>query len=112
MKTKILITVLLTLYLTGCSKQQTDDPKVDQSVKAQFEKSDAIISGYLDKLDASTTPIEEKKQIICQDFPTEYKTNYMPALLKEFPKEYTETSLLNDLNNALNYYKGKDSIQC
>ncbi len=43
--------------------------------------------------------------------PKEYKNNYMPALLKLAPKEYTDKELLTDLDNALNFYKLKANIQ-
>lgn len=68
------------LVFTGCQKQQAEDAKPDSAIAAQFEKSDAVIGAYLDKLDSSETPKGEKTQILCKDYPAEYKTNYMPAL--------------------------------
>lgn len=112
MKKIILTTLLLSLAITGCQKQQAEDTKANDSVTAQFEKSDAIIGSYLDKLDNQEASIEDKKQILCKDYPSEYKANYMPALLALSPNEYTETKLLADLESALNYYKNKFSIKC
>lgn len=85
MKTKILTTLLLTLTLTGCQKKSEDtktSKAADPVAKAQFEKSDAIINKYLDRLESPNTTIEEKTRILCKNYPDEYKTNYMPALLR------------------------------
>ena len=115
MKTKILSTLLLTLSITGCQKQPDQSASTgtpDPVAKAEFEKSDAIISTYLDKLDSAETSQAEMMQILCKDYPTEYKTNYMPALLKLSPTEYTRAQLLKDLDIALDYYKKKDNVQC
>lgn len=112
MKTIILSVLLITLTITGCQKQQAEDPKENSTATAQFEKSDAIIGTYLDKLDSPETPQDEKTKILCVDYPAEYKTNYMPALLKLQPNEYTEVKLLADLKSALDYYKKKFVIKC
>lgn len=115
MKTKLLTTLLLTIAITGCQKQPEEAAaaaEIDPAAKAQFEKSDAIINTYLDKLDSAETSQAERTQILCKDYPTEYKTNYMPALLKLSPTEYTRAKLLTDLDIALDYYKKKDNIQC
>ena len=115
MKTKILTTTLFLIALTGCDKrtepltpEQSDNP----TITAQFEKSDNRISKFLDRLDDPNTPQDARMQIICKDYPTEYKTNYMPALMKLSPGEYTEGKLIKDLDIALDYYKKKDNIQC
>lgn len=115
MKTKILTTTLFLIALTGCDKrtepltpEQSDNP----TITAQFEKSDNRISKFLDRLDDPNTPQDARMQIICKDYPTEYKTNYMPALMKLSPGEYTESKLIKDLDIALDYYKEKDNVQC
>ncbi|MDI9720530.1 hypothetical protein QM294_06805 [Acinetobacter junii] len=115
MKRINLTILLLSLAITGCQKQPeeaTASQKIDPVVKAQFEKSDAIINTYLDKLDSAETPQAKRIQILCKDYPTEYKTNYMPALLRLSPTEYTRAKLLKDLDIALDYYKKKDNVQC
>lgn len=40
MKTKITIALLLANSITGCQMQQTEAPKINDAIKAQFEKSD------------------------------------------------------------------------
>jgi len=112
MKKITLIPLLFTLLFTGCQKQQSEDAKTDPAITAQFEKSDAVIGAYLDKLESLETPKEEKTQILCKDYPAEYKTKYMPALLVLSPSEYTEANLLADLKSALDYYKNKSAIKC
>ncbi|MFN3074396.1 hypothetical protein ACK1JC_12395 [Acinetobacter sp. TY2] len=108
----ILATLLLSLTITGCQKEAELSPEDQSKLSAQFEKSDAAITAFLDKLDSPTTPIAEKKQIACVDFPAEYKTNYVPSMLKTEGNTYTEEKLLADMDMALDYYKKKDSIQC
>jgi hypothetical protein len=84
----------------------------DSDTSAKFEKLDAIIDGYLDKLDNPQTPIAERKQILCVEYPNFYNKEYAPLLLKDFPQDYTQVKLDRDLKSALDYYKGKDNIQC
>jgi len=113
MKNRILITLLMSLAISGCQKQQAENSaEAAANIKAQFEQSDNQLSAYLDKLDSSTISLEERTRILCELYPKEYKNNYMPALLKLTPKEYTEKELLTDLDNALNFYKLKANIQC
>ncbi|WP_216934192.1 MULTISPECIES: hypothetical protein [unclassified Acinetobacter] len=113
MKNRILITLLMSLAISGCQKQQAESSaEPDANIKAQFEQSDNQLSAYLDKLDSSTISLEERVSILCEQYPKEYKNKYMPALMQLSPEEYTEKDLLTDLDNALNFYKQKASIQC
>lgn len=115
MKIKILATTLLAFSITGCQKQPEQanaaEPQVNTNAKAEFEKSDIKISKFLDQLDDPNTSKATRTQILCKDYPTEYKTHYIPALLKLTPTT-TKAGLLSDLDSALNYYKNKDGIQC
>lgn len=113
MKTKIILATIIGIALIGCQKQH-DEPSTKDAhqLSAQFEKSDAIIGSYLDKLDSPNTSREEKTQILCKDYPNEYKNNYMPALLKSENNHYTEDKLLSDLKSALDFYKAKENIHC
>lgn len=112
MKTTILSILLITFVITGCHKQQTEAPKINNAIKAQFEKSDDQIGKYLAKLDNPDITQSEKTQIICKGLPAEYTNNYIPALLKLQPKDYTEPGLLKDLKITEDYYKGKLKISC
>jgi hypothetical protein len=114
MKTKILTTTLL-LTLTGCEKSPkpiTSDSSSDTTITAQFEQSDEKISKFLDQLDDPNTPQDARIQILCKDYPTEYKTNYMPALMELSPGEYTKSKLIKDLDIALDYYKSNFNVKC
>lgn len=112
MKTTILSTLLIALTLTGCQKQNTEEPKLNEAIKAQFEKSDDQLGKYLAKLDNPDIAQSEKIQIICNDFPAEYTNNYVPSLLKLQPKDYTEPGLLQDLKTTEDYYIKKLKISC
>ncbi|TCB50996.1 hypothetical protein E0H80_06420 [Acinetobacter sp. ANC 4779] len=115
MKTKILTITLFLITLTGCDKQ-AEPPTSEQSdnptTTAQFEQSDEKIGKYLDQLDDPNTIQDARTQILCKDYPTEYKTNYMPSLMKLSLGEYTESKLLSDLESALDYYKSNFDIKC
>lgn len=111
---KIIFTTLLALTVTGCNRPSdpTSESSVDSKITAQFEKSDNRISKFLDRLDDPNTPQDARIQILCKDYPAEYKINYMPALMELSPGEYTKGKLIKDLDTALDYYKKKDNIQC
>ena len=117
MKTKILISLFLTLAITGCQKQQeeaaaSEPAKIDITAKAQFEQSDKKIEAFLNQLENPDTSQEVRTQILCKDYPGAYKKNYMPALLKLSPTDYTEKKLLLDLDSALDYYKKSFGVNC
>ena len=111
MKTKILITTLLLITLTGCNKQSASAPK-NTGVAAKFEQSDKKIGEFLDQLDNPQTSQEARTQILCKDYPAEYKNEYMPALLQLEPHSYTQGKLLAELKSALDYYKNRFEIDC
>jgi len=53
MKNRILITLLMSLAISGCQKQQAENSaEAAANIKAQFEQSDNQLSAYLDKLDS------------------------------------------------------------
>ena len=111
MKTKILITTLLLITLTGCNKQSASAPH-NTAVAAKFEQSDKKIGEFLDQLDNPETSQETRTQILCKDYPAEYKNEYMPALLQLEPHAYTQGKLLAELKSALDYYKNRFEIDC
>jgi len=102
MKNSMLFTFIALMMFTGCSRQDLPLSTTDKATSAQFDKLDTIINGYLDKLDDPKTTMTERKQILC----------YAPLLRKHFPNEFTQAKLDKDLKIALDYYKGKDNIQC
>ena len=115
MKIKIITTALILTTLTGCDKQPeqaTASEPHNTAVAAKFEQSDKKIGEFLDQLDNPETSQEVRVQILCKDFPAEYKSEYMSALLQLEPKQYTQSKLLAELKLALDYYKNKFEIKC
>lgn len=114
MKKIFLIILTQVLLLEGCQKQpeQAAEPSNDPAVTVQFEQADQKISDFLDQLDDPHTSQERRAQIICEDYPAVYKNEYMSALLKLSPDEYTEPQLLQDMKIALDYYVQKDKVIC
>lgn len=106
---KHIILILIVAIVAGCEESSVVESKIDY--QAQFEKSDALIGTYLDKLDSSSTPLKDKEKILCKRYPDEYKQKYMPALLAT-SKDYKEDKLLNDLKTATDYYREKLGIKC
>lgn len=115
MKTKILPALLFSLLITGCQKQpepKTDlDPAQDQAAVMAFEQADKKIGEFLNQLDSVSTTQDVRTKILCQDYPTVYKKELMPALMKLAP-DYTEQKLLSELNFILNHYKKKSGVEC
>ncbi|WP_202736458.1 hypothetical protein [Acinetobacter bohemicus] len=110
MKIKILMTTLFFSPLTGCNKQPK--PPKNPAITAQLEQSNQKIDKYLNKLYCPNTTQDARIQILCRDYPVEYKTKYMPALLKLSPDKYTEAKLMANLEATLNYYKNNFKIKC
>lgn len=100
----------------GCQKQsdgtETALPPGQKSADTiQFEVADQKIGFFLDKLDNPKTPLEERKQILCKDYPEVYAKEYVPPLLKRSPR-YTQEELEQDLQKVLDFYKERDQIRC
>lgn len=112
---KILASLLFTtlVLMSGCEKQPEASltNQSDSALTKQFEAADEKISQYLDQLDHPDTLLEQRKQIICKDWPEVYEQQYSPALIKLAP-EYTAEKLQQDFELAANYYKEKDKISC
>ncbi|MCK4100790.1 hypothetical protein [Acinetobacter radioresistens] len=116
MKTEVVLILLFTLTITACQKQPEQPMAAESSneptVTAEFDQANKKITDFLDQLDHPNTSQERRTQIICKDYPAVYKNEYIPALLKLSPNEYTEPKLLQDMKIALNYYVQKDKVIC
>lgn len=117
MKIKILtLCFCCILTISACEKNTKEalslKEKATSTATTKFNQSDTAISKYLDQLDNSNASKQTLTQILCHDYPTEYKKNYMPALLELEPKDYTPEKLLEDLDIALTYYKDTLNIEC
>jgi len=117
MKEKILMTVFLSLSIAACQRQpqETDTAQPLNSsspLAAQLDQAGEKIGKYLDQLDNPKTSQQKRIQILCKDYPTVYKTEYMPALLNLHSNEYTAEGLLFDLDIVLDFYKKGANIEC
>ena len=110
MRTITLITLLLSLVLSGCQNTQPTEQELDEATSA-LEKSEKVLGTYVDRLESEFTTQEVRTGILCEDYPYEYEKNYVPNMLK-LSSEYTEAVLLTDLERTLEHYKQRDKIQC
>lgn len=116
MKKLIYPALLFTFAFTGCQKQPGEPeialPSGQKSLDTiQFEVADQKIGVFLDKLDNPKTPLEERKQILCKEYPEVYAKEYIPSLLIRSPR-YTQEELEQDLKKVLDFYKVRDNIKC
>lgn len=112
MKTKVIIPLILAITLSACQKQPEEAIESEPRLNAAFERSSLVIDEFFDVLDSPSTPIAKKKQIVCVDYPAEYKNNYIPATLQIEGNIFSEEKLLAELDMALDYYKEKYNIEC
>lgn len=108
MKTKTLALITLSLLTIGCQKQHVPDPKAT----AQFEAADKKIGEYLDLLDNPNGDRDKQKKVLCEEYPKTYEQDYMPALLKLEPGNYTKEGLQKDFKIVIGYYLKKLDIKC
>lgn len=109
MQTKMLILIGLSLLTIGCQKQShVPDPKVT----AQFEAADKKIGGYLDLLDNPNADKDEQIKVLCEEYPRTYEKDYIPALLKLEPGNYTKEGLQKDFKIVSDSYLKKLDIKC
>jgi len=100
---------LLTLSILGCDKPEQISPEREQLLEEYKEINLKMVS-YLGTLAAPTTPIEERKKIICEDFPSTYEKEYIPIALKLSDPVGIDTS--SDLLKTIASYKIRYNIQC
>ncbi|MDH0032563.1 MULTISPECIES: hypothetical protein [unclassified Acinetobacter] len=109
MKTKTLALITLSLLTIGCQKQShVPDPKAT----AQFEAADKKIGEYLDLLDNPNASKDEQKEVLCEEYPSTYEKDYVPALLKLEPGNYTKEGLQKDFKIVFDSYLKKLDIKC
>lgn len=108
MKTKISTLMIFSLLTIGCQKQHVSDPKAT----AQIEAADKKIGEYLDLLDNPNADREEQRKVLCEEYPSTYEKDYVPALLKLEPGNYTKEGLQNDFKIVFDSYLKKLDIKC
>ncbi|ENV94153.1 hypothetical protein F937_03557 [Acinetobacter calcoaceticus ANC 3680] len=97
--------------LVSCTKQ-VENKSLPPSVEAQFISADQEIGKMLDDLNNQNVPLQRKQEILCKTYPVVYKKQYMPALLKLSPHEYTEEILLRDFETVISFYRKTFVVNC
>lgn len=100
---------LLTFSMFGCEKPEQISPEREQLLE-EYKEVDLKITSYLGTLAAPTTPIEERKKVICEEFPITYKQEYLPIYLKLAEPADVDTS--TDILKTIDSYKARYNIQC
>ncbi|GLG82212.1 hypothetical protein [Acinetobacter calcoaceticus] len=99
------------VVLVSCTKQ-AESKTLSPSVEAQFMSADKEIGKMLDYLENRDISLQQKREILCNTYPEVYKKQYMPALLKLSPDQYTEEILLRDLEAVISFYEKAFVINC
>lgn len=111
---KLFYTLGLSVFLVAlvsCTKQ-VENKKLPPSVEAQFMSAEQQIGKMLDDLNNQNVPLERKREILCKTYREVYKTQYMPALLKLSPHDYTEQSITRDFEAVISFYKKAFVVKC
>jgi len=114
MLVKLLYTLGLSIslvVLVSCTKQG-ENKALPPSVEAQFMSADQQIGKMLDDLNNQNVPLDRKREILCKTYPEVYKKQYMPALLKLSPHDYTEQSITRDFEAVISFYKKAFVVNC
>lgn len=111
MKKIIFICVLL---LSACSDPAKDSIRAEE-LKVMLDDLNFSFVKNLNSLEDKDVSLEDKKKILCSEFPDLYKNKYIPATL-EYHSLTTQSvrkdELLNDWKNIINGYSKKLNIQC
>lgn len=111
MKKAVLFTLLLLLNLTACEEQKLDP--IDSPLNStSFDRPESLFSVYIAKLDSEFSDPKVRYRNLCSDYSYDYKTNYLPNLLKFASDNYDESGLIADLNIVLKHYKRRDITRC
>lgn len=117
MKKIILICALLISACsdhTQVSNQAMNSPRAEELITI-LDSLDLHFSQMLNSLESKDVTLEDKKKILCSEFPDLYKNKYIAATL-EYQSLTTQTvtkdELLNDLKNITNGYSKKLNIRC
>lgn len=100
---------LLTLSMFGCEKPEQISPEREKLLE-KYQEIDLKMTMYLATLAAPSTPLEERKKVICEEFPVTYKQEYLPIYLKL--TEPTDIDKSSDIIKTIESYKARYNIQC
>lgn len=111
MKKAVLTTLLLVLNLTACEEHKLDS--IDSPLHStSFDRPESLFSVYIEKLDSEFNHPKVQYRNLCSGYSYDYKTNYLPNLLKFASNNYDELSLIADLNIVLENYKSTGITRC
>ncbi|ATZ63665.1 hypothetical protein [Acinetobacter bereziniae] len=100
---------LLTLSIFGCDNSEQISPERQHLIE-KFQEVDLKMTVYLATLAGPSTPLEERKKVICEDFPVTYEQEYLPIYLKLADPKDLNTS--KDLQKTIDSYKARYNIDC
>jgi hypothetical protein len=103
--------ISLTSSLLGCSKKH-EVKTLPPSIEAQYMSAEQQLSKMLSDLNNLDVPLQRKRVILCKTYREVYKTQYMPALLKLSPHNYTEQSITRDYEAVISFYKKAFDVNC
>ncbi|MFW1955845.1 hypothetical protein ACG91D_09695 [Acinetobacter guillouiae] len=99
---------LLTLSIFGCDNSEQISPEREHLIE-KFQEVDLKMTMYLATLAGPSTPLEERKKVICEEFLVTYKQEYLPIYLKL--TEPTDIDKSSDILKTIESYKARYNIQ-
>ena len=100
---------LLTLSMFGCEKPEKISAEREKLLE-KYQEVDLKMTMYLATLAGPSSPLEERKKVICEEFPVTYKQEYLPIYLKL--TEPTDIDKSSDILKTIEAYKARYNIQC
>jgi hypothetical protein len=119
-KILLLSTVIFLSFAAGCEKNENtvqdkglDATQVDSIDPAdRFQQADDQISTLTDQIENPEQSLDQRKKILCEEFPKTYQDKYIPALLALNAKDTSQEQLIAEMQFTLQYYQQQLNIQC
>ena len=119
-KILLISTVILISFAAGCEKNEmaVQNAALNQAqaepvnATERFAQADEQISALTDQIENSALSLEQRKKVLCQDFPKTYQNKYVPALLALNAKDTSQEQLIQEMQFTLQYYQQQLNIQC
>lgn len=121
MKKIILLSMAIFIsFAAGCEKNQavsTNDVENVAHTEAntladKFQQADDKITVLTDQIENTELSVEKRQEVLCQEFPKVYQTQYIPALLALNAEDTSQKQLINEMQFTLNYYQQQLNIKC
>lgn len=114
-KTFLLVMSVLLIFNTGCQDKPQPEAAAQEKIKQAGQRFDVVdqkLSELFDQIEAPSTDQQFRTQLICKDYPTLYKQQYMPALLALSPEQFSKDSLLSDFEFVQKDLTERYGIEC